>query len=222
MTLMGVCSEVRKVRASELLDYTNYEGDYENEMGIGKPPEFTPLLSNRDILVFAWGATVPMIAHAAGITLDEITTTWEKWVTPTERKTAKGVIQPGNVAAVRFTINGVYRGQTRIQLEHVNRIGTDAALAVGQPGRRLPSRHRRNSKCVPRDRLSVHRRFGARRRRGRMSRDGHAGVECGARGQRPAAGLGHPPRFAIDPRRRDDSLSNCSAAAGDVICGRIL
>ena len=67
------------------------------------------------------------IAHAAGIMLDEITTTWDKWVTPNERKTAKGVIPPGHVAAVRFTINGVYQGQTRIQLEHVNRIGLDAA-----------------------------------------------------------------------------------------------
>ena len=127
MTLMGLCSEVRKVRASELLDYTNYEGDYEFEMGIGKPPEYRPLLENQDILVFAWGATVPMIAHAAGIMLDEIATTWDKWVTPTERKSAKGIIQPGNVAAVRFTINGVYKGETRIQLEHVNRIGNDAA-----------------------------------------------------------------------------------------------
>jgi 2,4-diaminopentanoate dehydrogenase len=88
MTLMGLCSEVRNVRASELLDYTNYEGDYEYEMGIGKPPEYGPLLENQDILVFAWGATVPMIAHAAGIMLDEITTTWDKWVTPTERKSA--------------------------------------------------------------------------------------------------------------------------------------
>jgi 2,4-diaminopentanoate dehydrogenase len=127
MTLMGVCSEVRTVRASELLDYTNYEGDYENEMGIGREPEFRPILENRDVLIFAWGATVPMIAHAAGIMLDEITTTWDKWVTPNERKTAKGVIPPGHVAAVRFTINGVYNGQTRIQLEHVNRIGLDAA-----------------------------------------------------------------------------------------------
>lgn len=127
MTLMGVCAEVRTVRASELLDYTNYEGDYENEMGIGRPPEYRPLLENRDILIFAWGATVPMIAHAAGITLDEITATWDKWVTPTERTTAKGVIAPGNVAAVRFTINGRYQGETRIQLEHVNRIGNDAA-----------------------------------------------------------------------------------------------
>jgi 2,4-diaminopentanoate dehydrogenase len=127
MTLMGVCSEVRKVRASELLDYTNYEGDYETEMGIGREPEFRPIMEKPTVLVFAWGATVPMIAHAAGIMLDEITTTWDKWVTPTERTTAKGVIKPGHVAAVRFTINGIYRGETRIQLEHVNRIGHDAA-----------------------------------------------------------------------------------------------
>src|ERR1700737_3796381 len=126
MTLMGLCAEVRVVRALEILDYTNYEGDYENEMGIGRPPDFRPLLENSDILVFAWGATVPMIAHAAGIMLDEITTPWAKWVTPNERKTAKGVIEPGKVAAVRFTINGVYKGQTRIQLEHVNPIGLDA------------------------------------------------------------------------------------------------
>jgi 2,4-diaminopentanoate dehydrogenase len=127
MTLMGLCSQVRTVRASELLDYTNYTGDYDREMGIGRPPEYQAMLENPDILVFAWGATVPMIAQAAGIMLDEITTTWEKWVTPTARPTAKGVIEPGNVAAVRFTVNGVYQGQTRIQLEHVNRIGNDAA-----------------------------------------------------------------------------------------------
>ena len=127
MTLMGLCSEVRTVRASELLDYTNYEGDYEHEMGIGRPPEHRPLLQTPEILVFAWGATVPMIAHAAGIELDEITTTWDTWVTDHEIETAKGVIGPGNVAAVRFTINGVYRGETRIQLEHVNRVGVGSA-----------------------------------------------------------------------------------------------
>ena len=50
MTLMGLCGEVRSVRALEILDYTNYEGDYEDEMGIGRPPEFTPLLEHPDIL----------------------------------------------------------------------------------------------------------------------------------------------------------------------------
>lgn len=127
MTLMGLCGEVHKVKALEILDYINYEGDYENEMGIGRPAEFTPLLEHSDILVMSWGATVPMIAHAVGIELDAITTTWSKWVTDKPIKTAKGVIEPGNVAAIRFTIDGLYQGEPRICLEHVNRVGNDAA-----------------------------------------------------------------------------------------------
>ncbi|MGO8873931.1 MAG: dihydrodipicolinate reductase [Acidimicrobiales bacterium] len=127
MTLMGLCGEVRQVRALEILDYINYEGDYEEEMGIGRPPEFVPLLEHTDILVMSWGATVPMMAHAVGVELDEITTTWEKWVTDTPITTAKGTIRAGEVAAIRFTINGIYRGAARICLEHVNRVGNDAA-----------------------------------------------------------------------------------------------
>jgi hypothetical protein len=127
MTLMGLCGEVRQVKALEILDYINYEGDYEDEMGIGRPPEFTPLLEHTDILVMSWGATVPMMAHAVGLELNEITTTWEKWVTKKEIATAKGIIRPGEVAAIRFTINGIYKGEPRICLEHVNRVGADAA-----------------------------------------------------------------------------------------------
>jgi len=127
MTLMGLCGEVRQVKALEILDYINYEGDYEDEMGIGRSPDFVPLLEHSDILVMSWGATVPMMAQAVGIELDEITTTWEKWVTNEAIATAKGVINPGEVAAIRFTINGIYRGQPRICLEHVNRVGSNAA-----------------------------------------------------------------------------------------------
>jgi len=127
MTLVGLCAEVRSVKALEILDYVSYEGDYEEEMGIGRPPEFVPLLEHRDILVMSWGATVPMIAHAVGVELDEITTTWEKWVTKKAIATAKGAIEPGCVAAIRFTIDGMVKGEPRIRLEHVNRIGNDAA-----------------------------------------------------------------------------------------------
>jgi len=127
MSLMGLCAEVRLVRALEILDYANYEGDYSDEMGIGREPEFKALLEHPEILVMSWGATVPMIAHAVGIELDEITTTWDKWVTDVPVPSAKGTIEPGQVAAIRFTINGVLNGQTRIQLEHINRVGQDAA-----------------------------------------------------------------------------------------------
>ena len=51
MTLMGLCSEVRKVRASELLDYTNYEGDYELRDGHRQAARIPPaMLENPDIL----------------------------------------------------------------------------------------------------------------------------------------------------------------------------
>ena len=208
MTLMGLCSEVRTVRASELLDYTNYEGDYEVEMGIGREPEFRPMLENRDVLIFAWGGTVPMIAHAAGIMLDEITTTWDKWVTPDERKTAKGVIPPGHVAAVRFTINGVYQGQTRIQLEHVNRIGLDAA--PDWPAGTKDDVYRVDIEGTP----SISQETAFRFTDG-SGRDA-AAAGCLATGMRalnavPAvnelsAGLGHSTRPAADRRGRHDSV----------------
>ncbi len=127
MTLMGLCSEVRQVRALEILDYINYEGDYEEEMGIGRPPEYTPMLEHTEILTMSWGGTVPMMAHAVGVELDGITSTWEKWVTETPITTAKGVIRSGEVAAIRFTINGMVAGKPRICLEHINRVGGDAA-----------------------------------------------------------------------------------------------
>jgi 2,4-diaminopentanoate dehydrogenase len=127
LTLMGLCSEVRSVRARELLDYTDYVGDYENEMGIGFPPEHKPMLEVPEILILSWGGTIPMIAHAAGIELDDITTTWEKWVTEVPVETAKGLVAPGTVAAIRFTISGMVAGVSRISLEHVNRVGADSA-----------------------------------------------------------------------------------------------
>jgi hypothetical protein len=141
MTLMGLCSQVEQVRALEILDYTNYEGDYEEEMGIGRPPDFTPLLEHQDILFMSWGGTVPMMAHAVGIELDEITTTWDKWATDEAITTAKGVVEPGQVAAIRFTINGIYAGEPRICLEHVNRVG-GTAVAPDWPKGNQPDVYR--------------------------------------------------------------------------------
>ena len=127
MTLMGLCGAVRIVRAVEILDYINYEGDYEMEMGIGKPPEFEALLENPDMLAMAWGGRVTWVAPPGGLWVGDINTTRGKWGAPKALPPPKGTIQPGEVAAIHFTINGIYKGETRIQLEHVNRVGPDAA-----------------------------------------------------------------------------------------------
>lgn len=127
LTLMGLCGEVHRVTARELLDYTDYTGDYATEMGFGHPPEHRPILSVPEVLILAWGGTVPMIARAVGVGLDAVTTTWDTWVTDVDVESAVGTFAAGTVAAVRFTINGIVDGEPRIVLEHVNRVGADSA-----------------------------------------------------------------------------------------------
>ncbi len=127
LTLMGLCGRVDSVVARELLDYTRYTGDYRDEMGFGRASDHRPILSIPEVLTLAWGGTVPMIAHAAGIELDGITTSWDTRVADRRIDTAVGPIEPGTVAAVRFTIDGIVDGEKRISLEHVNRVGEGTA-----------------------------------------------------------------------------------------------
>ncbi|MFD4183252.1 dihydrodipicolinate reductase [Rhodococcus sp. NPDC058514] len=127
MTLMGVCGRVDSVRVQELLDYATYAGDYGPTMGIGAPIEQAAVLEIPEVLVFAWGHTIPLIADAVGVTLDRIDTVYEKWAATEPIEYKYGVIEPGHCAAVRFEIRGWVGDEAKIVIEHVNRITNDAA-----------------------------------------------------------------------------------------------
>ena len=126
MTLMGVCGRVDRVRIQEILDYSTYTGDY-STMGFGEPLEQKAILENPQVLIFAWGHTIPMIADAIGAELDRIDTVYEKWETPERIVFPHGVIEAGTCGAVRFEIRGWVGGEPRIVVEHTNRITTAAA-----------------------------------------------------------------------------------------------
>lgn len=126
LTLTGLCGRVDGVRIQEILDYQTYTGDYA-PMGLGDPVEKKALLENGKVLVFAWGHTVPMIADALGVRLEDIDTVYEKWPTPERIEYANGAIEPGCCAAVRFEIRGWVGGEPRIVVEHCNRITKAAA-----------------------------------------------------------------------------------------------
>ncbi len=126
LTVMGVCGRVDSVRIQEILNYDSYTGSYD-PMGFGKPLEHRALLETTDILVYAWGRTIPMIADAMGIELDGIDSVYDKWAAPADIPTAQGAIPAGTCGAVRFEIRGMVGGQPRIVIEHVNRMGIDAA-----------------------------------------------------------------------------------------------
>ena len=126
MTLMGLSGRVDSVRIQEILDYATYSGDYA-PMGFGEGPEHTALLENSDILVYSWGRTIPMIADAIEVELEQIDTVWEKWFATEDIPYPFGVIKAGTVAAVRFEIRGWVNGEPRIIVEHCNRVTNDAA-----------------------------------------------------------------------------------------------
>ena len=211
MTLMGLCARgAGRCARSEMLDYTDYEGDYEDEMGIGRPPEFTAAARDprhprhgvgRDRADdrARGGHRARRDHHHLGQVGDA-----EPIARPPRASSSRA-----SVAAIRFTINGIYKGETRIQLEHVNRIGDDAApdWPSGNAERRLPGRDRGHAVDHPGDRVPVHRRLRPRRRRRRMPGDGAARAQRGARRQRPAAGLGDRARPAADPGGRHDSMT---------------
>ncbi|MEV6605458.1 diacylglycerol kinase [Kutzneria sp. NPDC051319] len=127
LTLLGVCGRVDSVRIQELVDYDSYAGDYSKVMGFGLPVSAQAVLEIPQVLVFAWGHTIPMIADAVGVKLDRIDTVYEKWAAPADIPYQHGVIEAGCCAAVRFEIRGWVGGEPRIVIEHVNRITNQTA-----------------------------------------------------------------------------------------------
>src|SRR5262249_20878555 len=93
------------------------------------------ILENPQVLIFAWGHTIPMIADAIGAPLEKIDTIYEKWEAPERIVGQHRVIEAGTCGAVRFEIRGWIGGEPRIVVEHTNRI-TRAAREHG-PGPKI-------------------------------------------------------------------------------------
>jgi 2,4-diaminopentanoate dehydrogenase len=132
LTLLGLCARADRVRVQEILDYASYPGDV-SPMGFGQPLDERCLLEEPELLVLAWGHTLHAIAAALGIAYERVDTIWEKWPAEREIAYAHGSVAPGRCAAVRFEIRGWLDGEPRVVLEHVNRLGPDAAPAWPRP-----------------------------------------------------------------------------------------
>jgi 4-hydroxy-tetrahydrodipicolinate reductase len=127
MTLMGVCGRVDRIRIQEILDYSSYAGDYATPMGLGEPLDFQAMLEIPEVLIFSWGATLPMIADAIGLEVEKIDTVWEKWAATERIEFPLGAVEKGDCAAIRFEIRAWAGGEPRIIVEHCNRLTNAAA-----------------------------------------------------------------------------------------------
>ena len=147
--LAGTCQRIEQIRTMEIADYATYDGDevMSEVMGFGKPLDQPGLLFQPGVLAAAWGTAIRMLAAGLGIEIDEITESYELEPAPEDIEVAAGTIAKGTVAAMRFEINGMVRGQARRRRRaHHPGAGRPATGlgATGAAGRLVPRRdHRR-------------------------------------------------------------------------------
>ncbi|HEX7670114.1 MAG TPA: hypothetical protein VF395_11045 [Polyangiaceae bacterium] len=133
LTLTGLCGNWHEIRVLEIINYATYNQPVVlfETMGFGQPLENTPLLLTPGTLEFAWGGTIRLLAEGLGVTVDEITATYEKRPAVKSLVVCGRTVEPGTMAALRFEVSGLIAGRPAIIVEHVTRL--DDALAPDWP-----------------------------------------------------------------------------------------
>ena len=129
LTVTGLCGHWEEVRVQEIINYATYNQPTVlfDTMGFGKPLDDTPLLLTPGTLEFAWGGTVQLLAEGLGVTLDKVTSWYEKRPAVKPIRIGAHTVEPGTMAGLRFEVRGIVGGLPAIVVEHVTRLDDDLA-----------------------------------------------------------------------------------------------
>lgn len=129
LTLTGLCGNWHEIRILEIINYATYNQPVVlfETMGFGQPLEATPLLLTPGTLEFAWGGTVRLLAEGLGVTVDEITASYEKRPAVNPLVVCGRTVEKGTMAALRFEVSGMIAGRPAIIVEHVTRLDDELA-----------------------------------------------------------------------------------------------
>ena len=129
-TALSLVTRARSITVQEIFDYANYD-DYEftgRSMGFGlTAEEETPMLFLPGVITSMWGGPVRNLAEQLGMELDEIRQRTEPWYATERIECVMATIEPGQMAAARFAVEGVRNGVPVITMEHINRLTNAAA-----------------------------------------------------------------------------------------------
>jgi hypothetical protein len=143
-TALSLAERATSITVQEICDYGSYDdAEFTGvSFGFGTALEQTPVMFLPGVLTSMWGVQVRSLADDMGIELDEVRERCEKWVTPEPIDCVMMHVDPGQVAAVRFGVEGVRDGEVVITMEHVNRLGAAAAPDWAYPPDGRPGVHR--------------------------------------------------------------------------------
>ena len=133
--LAGTCQSIQQIRTMEIADYATYDGATVmfDVMGFGNPLGDLPILFQPGVLSIAWGTAIRQLAAGLGVEVDEIRDSVEQEPAPEDFDVAVGTIKKGTVAALRFQIEGLVKGEPVIVVEHITRLRGDLRPDWAQP-----------------------------------------------------------------------------------------
>jgi hypothetical protein len=131
----GTCQSIEAVRCMEIADYASYDGSTVmfEVMGFGTPPEVIPMQLQPGMLGIAWGTSIRQLAAGFGVTVEQISESYEREPAQEAFDVAAGHIPKGGQAALRFEVAGMVRGRPAIVIEHVTRLREDLRPDWPQP-----------------------------------------------------------------------------------------
>lgn len=141
LAALSLTARAETILVQEICDYGTYD-DAEftgASFGFGTTPDVVPMLFIPGVLASIWGGPVRLLADQLGVALDDIRERHEVWTADETIECTMMTVAPGEVAAVRFAVEGIVDARPAIVMEHVNRL-TDAAAPnwpvapEGRPG----------------------------------------------------------------------------------------
>ena len=144
LAALSLTAHAESILVQELCDYGSYDdAEFTGvSFGFGTTPDVVPMLFLPGVLASIWGGPVRMLADELGVELDGVRERVETWTATEPIDCTMMHVEPGQVAAVRFAVEGTVAGRTAIVMEHVNRLTGGAAPDWPSPPEGRPGVHR--------------------------------------------------------------------------------
>ncbi|WP_392486472.1 2,4-diaminopentanoate dehydrogenase [Haloimpatiens sp. FM7315] len=124
ITLSAVCRNVKSIKAARINDLSPFGSTVMKTQGVGTTlEEFDKGIKDGTIVGhIGFRQSIPMIAKALGLDIDEIIETREPIISNTYRETSCVKVEPGMVAGCCHVAYGRKNGKNLITLEHPQQI----------------------------------------------------------------------------------------------------
>jgi hypothetical protein len=143
LAALQICERVDTIRIQEIADYgTHGDKSWAAPYGFGLPAGAPAPILEPGVPTLFWGGMVRMLADILETELDGLEEFCERWYTPEAFDAPIGRIEKSTLAAVRFGVAGIVRGEPCFSAEHVTRMRPDMAPQWPQPPSRMSSVHR--------------------------------------------------------------------------------